>query len=127
MGIVLAIALTYVPTAQSDQSDPEGDLCTDRLLLAGSETSDSPAALWWFWPDEGRLRQVETDGQRAYLVALSPDRNRTPRMQGPAVPTHPDNRFVSFEINLRSFSREPILLEPLSRYKKIAALRSPLF
>jgi Tol biopolymer transport system component len=53
----------------------EGDRCAlDRLLVAGSETVSSPTGLWWVWPDEGLVQQVEgSEDQRSYLVAVSPD------------------------------------------------------
>src|SRR5437879_5052498 len=48
--------------------------CAERFLVAGSEAADTPTALWWVWPDDNVVRQVDpTDDRRSFLVAVSPD------------------------------------------------------
>src|SRR5712691_9986292 len=51
-----------------------GPECADRLLVAGSESANAPTALWWVWPDENKVEQVEgSENLRSFLVAVSPD------------------------------------------------------
>jgi hypothetical protein len=68
----------YAVDAQAPLNRPTAvhvDRCAPaRLLVAGSETPETPPALWWVWPDSGLLRQVgPAESERVYLVAVSPD------------------------------------------------------
>jgi hypothetical protein len=77
--------------------DVDGTVGVDRcapdvLLVAGSETFDGPSAMWWLAPDASQMRRIDTDGQRAYLVAVSPDRRWLTYYE--RSPQAPPDRFV---------------------------------
>ena len=82
------------------------DRCApERLLLGGAEVIDGPPALWWFSPDDGRLERIDTDGQRPYLVAISPDHRWVSYYQ--RSPGAPSDRFVveAWAMNLATEER----------------------
>jgi hypothetical protein len=67
--LMLALPMAVALAAPAGQST-----CAERLLVAGSEVAGGPEALWWVWPDDDLVRQVEgTENQRSFLVAVSPD------------------------------------------------------
>jgi hypothetical protein len=64
-------SLDVQTTSQAAPTVQVGRCTPTRLLAAGSEEE---TGLWWIWPDNGFMRQIDpgTDS-RSYLVAMSPD------------------------------------------------------
>ena len=83
--------------APLDQAPGVGiDRCTPtRLLAGGADAQGQHEGLWWVWPDDGFVREIEPDTNAAdYLVAVSPDQRWVAYYQGPADYNPATQRFV---------------------------------
>lgn len=70
-----SIALAFGLISEA-QAAPVGlDPCTStRLLVAGADATGAQAGMWWLWPDDGVIEQVDPGTTyRSYLVDVSPD------------------------------------------------------
>jgi hypothetical protein len=72
------------------------DRCTPtRLLAGGADAQGQHEGLWWIWPDDGFVREIEPDTNASdYLVAFSPEQRWVVYYQGPADYNPATQRFV---------------------------------
>jgi hypothetical protein len=63
-----------------------------RLLIAGEDDTAAETGLWWVWPDDNGLRQVEdSHDRRSYLLAVSADKRWVLYYQKSSTPS---DRFI---------------------------------
>jgi hypothetical protein len=72
------------------------DRCTPtRLLAGGTDDSNQHDGLWWVWPDDGYIRDINPDNLASdYVVAFSPDGRWVAYYQGPDNYNPATDRFV---------------------------------
>jgi hypothetical protein len=85
------------------------DRCTPtRLLAGGTDANGQHDGLWWIWPDDGFVREIEPDTNASdYLVAFSPDQRWVVYYQGPPDYNPATQRFVvdTWVMNLQTDER----------------------
>jgi hypothetical protein len=91
------------------------DRCApDRLLIAGSDRTNVETGLWWLWPDQSLLRQIESSvRQTSSLVAVSPDARWATYYQ--RSPLAPPDRFIvdTWVLDLASDQRHKLVEQTL--------------
>jgi hypothetical protein len=92
-GNQLSLSGLEVQTPADRPAGVHVDRCAPpRLLVAGADQTDVHTGLWWIWPDDNSLRQVEdSQNQRSFLVATSPDKRWVLYYQRSSTPS---DRFI---------------------------------